>query len=141
MGCACSTNRADVDEPVEPGTFVVVGTPVAEPGSTRYEGGAWTADPNAHKSRRTWAEAAGRSKGRDGYKFGDCTRTLLGAVKGKGDRGWKDAAGRSGGKESYKFGDLTRVAISNLFGDKQIRALADYVEAALMLNYNDRNVG
>ena len=31
--------------------------------------------------------------------------------------------------------------LKNLFGDKQMRALADYVEAALMLNYNDRNVG
>ena len=119
MGCACSTGRADVDEPVEPGTFVVVGTPVAEPGSTRYEGGAWTAQPIvAEKSKRTWAEAAGRSKGGDGYKFGDCTRSIAGVVKGDTDRGWKDAAGRKGGKESYQFGDLTRVALSNLFGDK-----------------------
>ena len=31
--------------------------------------------------------------------------------------------------------------LKNLFGDMQMRALADYVEAALMLNYNDRNVG
>ena len=31
--------------------------------------------------------------------------------------------------------------LKNLFGDMQMRALADYVEASLMLNYNDRNVG
>ena len=31
--------------------------------------------------------------------------------------------------------------LKNLFGDEQMSALADYVEAALMLNYNKRTVG
>ena len=31
--------------------------------------------------------------------------------------------------------------LKNLFGDQQLLALADYVEAALMLNYNRRIVG
>ena len=32
-------------------------------------------------------------------------------------------------------------ACSSLFGEQQMRSLADYVQAALMLNYNQRNVG
>ena len=31
--------------------------------------------------------------------------------------------------------------LRNLFGEQQMRSLADYVQAALMLNYNQRNVG
>ena len=31
--------------------------------------------------------------------------------------------------------------LKNLFGDEQMHALADYLQAALMLNYNKRNVG
>ena len=31
--------------------------------------------------------------------------------------------------------------LKNLFGEQQMLALADYVQAALMLNYNDRMVG
>ena len=31
--------------------------------------------------------------------------------------------------------------LKNLFGDEQMSALADYVQAALMLNYNKRSVG
>ena len=31
--------------------------------------------------------------------------------------------------------------LKNLFGDEQMSALADYLQAALMLNYNQRNVG
>ena len=31
--------------------------------------------------------------------------------------------------------------LRNLFGELQMRSLADYVQAALMLNYNQRNVG
>ena len=31
--------------------------------------------------------------------------------------------------------------LQNLFGELQMRSLADYVQAALMLNYNQRNVG
>ena len=31
--------------------------------------------------------------------------------------------------------------LKDLFGDQQMLALADYVQAALMLNYNDRKVG
>ena len=31
--------------------------------------------------------------------------------------------------------------LKNLFGDQQLNALADYVQSALMLNYNDRQVG
>ena len=33
------------------------------------------------------------------------------------------------------------IAVRNLFGEQQMRSLADYVQAALMLNYNQRNVG
>ena len=33
------------------------------------------------------------------------------------------------------------VAGKNLFGEQQMAALADYVQASLMLNYNGRNVG
>ena len=112
MGFLRST-RAAGDGPADAET-VVVGYPC----STRYEGGAWTAPPNTEKSKRTWVKAAGRSKGGNGYQFGDCTRAIVGCVRSKTDRGWRDATGRSGGKDSYQFGDLTRVAISNLFGDK-----------------------
>ena len=31
--------------------------------------------------------------------------------------------------------------LRNLFGEQQMSSLADYVQAALMLNYNQRNVG
>jgi len=31
--------------------------------------------------------------------------------------------------------------LKNLFGEQQLSALADYIQAALMLNYNDRHVG
>ena len=31
--------------------------------------------------------------------------------------------------------------LKNLFGEQQMSALADYVQAALMLNYNQRRVG
>ena len=31
--------------------------------------------------------------------------------------------------------------LKNLFGEEQISALADYIQAALMLNYNGRQVG
>ena len=31
--------------------------------------------------------------------------------------------------------------LRNLFGELQMKLLADYVQAALMLNYNQRNVG
>ena len=31
--------------------------------------------------------------------------------------------------------------LKNLFGEQQMSALADYVQAALMLNYNGRRVG
>ena len=31
--------------------------------------------------------------------------------------------------------------LRNLFGELQMKSLADYVQAALMLNYNQRNVG
>ena len=31
--------------------------------------------------------------------------------------------------------------LKNLFGEQQMLALADYVQAALMLNYNGRRVG
>ena len=31
--------------------------------------------------------------------------------------------------------------LKNLFDDEQMSALADYVQAALMLNYNQRSVG
>ena len=31
--------------------------------------------------------------------------------------------------------------LKNLFGEQQMAALADYVQAALMLNYNQRSVG
>merc|ERR1719502_437574 len=99
-----------------PSTTFPAATVVVEPCSTKYEVGAWTAQPTCEKTKRTWATAAGRSTGRDGYKFGDCTRSLFGCLKA--DRGWKDAAGRDGGREGYEFGDLTRVALSNLFGDK-----------------------
>ena len=34
-----------------------------------------------------------------------------------------------------------RALLRNLFGELQMRSLADYVQAALMLNYNQRNVG
>ena len=87
----------------------------------KYEAGAWTSIPGARseeKRGRTWAKAAGRTKGTDGYKDGDCTRSLIGCLRGKKDRGWKEAAGRTSGSDGYKFGDLSRVAVSNLFGDK-----------------------
>ena len=31
--------------------------------------------------------------------------------------------------------------LKNLFGEQQLSALADYIQAALMLNYNSRVVG
>ena len=31
--------------------------------------------------------------------------------------------------------------LKNLFGEEQVQALADYVQASLMLNYNDRCIG
>ena len=31
--------------------------------------------------------------------------------------------------------------LKNLFGEEQSLSLADYVQASLMLNYNDRSVG
>ena len=31
--------------------------------------------------------------------------------------------------------------LKNLFGEQQLNALADYIQSALMLNYNDRHVG
>ena len=31
--------------------------------------------------------------------------------------------------------------LKNLFGEQQMASLADYVQAALMLNYNGRKVG
>ena len=31
--------------------------------------------------------------------------------------------------------------LKNLFGEQQMAALADYVQASLMLNYNGRKVG
>ena len=31
--------------------------------------------------------------------------------------------------------------LKNLFGEQQMSALADYIQASLMLNYNQRNVG
>ena len=31
--------------------------------------------------------------------------------------------------------------LKNLFGEEQMGALADYLQASLMLNYNKRNVG
>ena len=31
--------------------------------------------------------------------------------------------------------------LKNLFGEQQVLALADYIQAALMLNYNQRRVG
>ena len=31
--------------------------------------------------------------------------------------------------------------LRNLFGELQMKSLADYVQAALMLNYNQRSVG
>ena len=34
-----------------------------------------------------------------------------------------------------------RALLRNPFGELQMRSLADYVQAALMLNYNQRNVG
>ena len=59
----------------------------------QYNDGAWTAMPSSQKEeRRSWAKAAGRSSGKEGYKFGDVTRTFV--------------------------RDLTRVSVSNLFGDK-----------------------
>ena len=33
------------------------------------------------------------------------------------------------------------LAPRNLFGELQMKSLADYVQAALMLNYNQRSVG
>ena len=35
---------------------------------------------------------------------------------------------------------MTR-CVKNLFGDQQLSALKDYIQAALKLNYNDRVVG
>ena len=32
-------------------------------------------------------------------------------------------------------------AVSNMFGDQQWAALGDYIQAALMLKYNERAVG
>jgi len=85
----------------------------------QYKNGAWTAMPSSQKEkRRSWAMAAGRSSGKEGYKFGDVTRTFVGAVRGRSGRDWRAAGRRSTGGEGYKFGDLTRVAVSNLFGDK-----------------------
>jgi hypothetical protein len=31
--------------------------------------------------------------------------------------------------------------LKNLFGEEQLRSLADYIEASLKLNYNKRRVG
>ena len=41
-----------------------------------------------------------------------------------------------------QLGLLERVfaLVKNLFGDEQLSALADYVQAALMLNYNKRSI-
>ena len=36
---------------------------------------------------------------------------------------------------------IFRALLRNLFGELQMRSLADYVQVALMLNYNQRNVG
>lgn len=86
-----------------------------------YEGGAWTAGAPMATTRptgRSWAQVSGREDGKDGYQFGDMTRSLAGLLRGKKGRGWQDAAGRSSGGDAYRFGDLTRVALSNLFGDR-----------------------
>ena len=104
-----------------PKTVDASSAPGTELQDVKYEAGAWTSIPAARseeKRGRTWAKAAGRTKGTDGYKDGDCTRSLIGCLRGKKDRGWKEAAGRTSGSDGYKFGDLTRVAVSNLFGDK-----------------------
>ena len=42
-------------------------------------------------------------------------------------------------KAPYESGALR--CVKNLFGEQQLTALADYIQAALMLNYNGRNVG
>lgn len=68
--------------------------------ATTYDGGAWATRPTSDtqkKDKFSWAQAAGRKSGKEGYRFGDGTRALFGALRGK--------------KE-------TRMAISNLFGDK-----------------------
>ena len=31
--------------------------------------------------------------------------------------------------------------LKTMFGDEQMASLADYIQAALMLNYNDRKIG
>ena len=31
--------------------------------------------------------------------------------------------------------------LKNMFGDEQMASLADYIQAALMLNYNDHKIG
>ena len=54
-------------------------------------------------------------------------------------------AGGSGGCVAHcaigHVGERVFSMLKRLFGEQQMSALADYIQAALMLNYNDRAVG
>ena len=55
----------------------------------------------------------------------------------------KNARGAFAGAVSPNSASCERVfaLLKNLFGDESMSALADYLQAGLMLNYNKRQVG
>ena len=48
---------------------------------------------------------------------------------------------RSAGVAAHGGAGQVFALLKNLFGEQQMLALADYVQASLMLNYNGRRVG
>ena len=76
----------------------------------------------------SWKAKAGREKGRDGYQFGDLTRSLLpkrakqtqnsGILDLSSDsRSWKCKSGREEGGDGYQFGDFTRNSFIHSHGE------------------------
>jgi len=63
----------------------LLSAPTEAPTSPKDNDDAPAAAPSSAPGR-TWKEAAGRVHGRDGYAFGDLSRTVAGSVGGSGSR-------------------------------------------------------
>ena len=80
-------------------------------------------------------ERAGRARGRP------VERRLLLELVEHVERPEQRDGGHAASSPNSASCERVFALLRNLFGELQMKSLADYVQAALMLNYNQRNVG
>ena len=108
-------------------------------------GGAWTSSSACTDCWRVYLAAAAAARAFDKTSVNDYTEAILGwwrAADCSAFPAWALAA-RIVFAISPNSASCERVfaLLRNLFGEAQMSSLADYIQGALMLNYNKREVG